>query len=69
MRMQGSNSSNTCYLCPWCLSKEKETGRWDNSQARPQSMATAQDLPTTQLSNFIEKRVRVFESTEGHSLK
>ena len=56
--VQGSNNAKTCYLCPWCIRKEKAAGRWDGSQPRPQSMAAAQDLPRTQLSDCIDRRVR-----------
>ena len=60
--VQGSNSSNTCYLCPWCLRNEKLAGRWDSSMQRPQSMLAARDLPCTQLSDHIELRVRAYFS-------
>jgi hypothetical protein len=59
--MQGSNSTHTCYMCPWCIKQEKLAGRWDTSQPRPQSMLAAKDLPTTQLSDHIELRVRLPE--------
>ena len=55
---KGSNKEDTNFLCPWCLQDQQRAGTWTPILKRPQSMLSAEELPRTELSDFMEKYVR-----------
>ena len=54
---KGRNSSETQYLCPWCLIKTQREGTRSPISIRPQSMLQASDLPMCKLSSYLENHV------------
>ena len=55
---KGSNKEDTNFLCPWCLQAQQRDGTWTPIKKRPQSMLSAEELPRTDLSDFMENYVR-----------
>lgn len=56
---KGSNKEDTNFLCPWCLQDQQRAGTWTPIKKRPQSMLSSEELPRTDLSDYMEKYVRI----------
>lgn len=55
---KGRNHQDVHFLCPWCLSDMIQKGHRKPMQSRPQAMLPAEELPSTQLSDHLERYVR-----------
>ncbi|GFH07343.1 uncharacterized protein HaLaN_02130, partial [Haematococcus lacustris] len=54
---KGRNNNETHYLCPDCLVQGMQRGQRQRIEMRPQSMLEGSDLPHTQLSKYLERRL------------
>eukprot|EP00798_Chlamydomonas_sp_ICE-L_P008174 gene8174-1430_t len=54
---KGRNNNDVHYLCPDCLLEGLESGQRASLEVRPQSMLEAKDLPTCELSNYMEQHL------------